>query len=295
MGGYGSRMSNTPPEASPEATREYILRVSGRGYTLLRQSFVQLDDSAEQRASRLGTIVSERKHRALILYLLLLTAWPHLEGREVPLDSGTWRRALKTGKGPQWSRADLSKTWTQLEKELDLVTRSREGRLQRVEPLMEVGGGPYTSPSGEKKNWAEAYLTLPPEFWTDEWFARLTLAELAVLLIVAKETTQKDEMWVTESKVSEWYGISANTLRKGVQGLEKHDLLKIRPEHIPAPLSPLGYTTRQNYSLTGSFSRDSRKRIQSAARRQLRARPAAARQSTAADPKTQERKGRNDD
>ncbi|MCK5891707.1 hypothetical protein [Aeromicrobium sp.] len=250
-----------------------MLRVSGRGYTTLRQNFVQLDDSAERRDSVLGTIVSERKHRALILYLLLLTIWPHLKGLENPLSSTIWRRALTSSKGSQWSRADLSKTWAQLE-DMGLIVRSRQGRLQRVQPLMEVGEEPYESPTGEKKNWAEAYLTLPPEFWTDEWFAELNLAELAVMLIVAKETTQRDEMWVTEAKVSEWYGISPNTFRKGIQGLEKHKLLKTRPEYIAAPLSPLGYTTRLNYSLSGNFSRDSRKRIQASAQRQMKARAA---------------------
>lgn len=268
-------MSNSHGPDSPEATRAHILRVSGRGYTVLRQNFVQFDDSHSNRASVLGRIVSERKHRALVLYLLLLTVWPHLANRDEPLWSVVWRRALTTDKGPRWSRADLSKTWAQLEDELNLIVREREGRLQRVSPLMEVGGAPYVPPSGERKNWDETYLTLPPDFWTDEWFARLTLAELAVLLIVAKETSDRDEMWVTESKVDEWYGISPNTLRKGLHGLKRQGLLKVRPEHVPAPLSPLGYTTRNFYSLTGPFSRGSRRKMQGRARRQARSRASA--------------------
>jgi hypothetical protein len=232
------------------------VRASGRGYTVLRQNFVQLDDSFPTRASVLGSIVSDRKYRAL--------------------ESVVWRRALTTPKGPLWSRADLSKTWTQLEDELHLIARTREGRLQRVKPLMEVGGDPYVQPSGEKKNWSEVYLTIPGVFWTDQWFAKLSLAELAVLLVVAKDTTRQDEMWVTESKVSQWYGISPNTLRKGVHGLQGHGLLKIRPEHIPAPLSPKGYTTRHRYSLTGEFSRSARKKAQATAERQFKARTAAA-------------------
>jgi len=271
-----------PPEPTPEETREFIIRASGRGYVVLRQNFVQLDDSHANRASVLGSMVSDRKHRALVLYLLLLTIWPHLESLETPLTSRVWRRALTTTKGPLWSRADLSKTWTQLEDELNLITRSREGRLQRIKPLMEVGGKPYVKPSGEKKNWSEAYSTLPAEFWLDEWFAKLSLAELAVLLIVAKETTRTDEMWVTESKVAKWYGISPNTLRKGVHGLQGHGLLKVRPEHIRAPLSPSGYTTRHYYSLTGPFSRSERRKAQAAAERSVKAKNAAT--STGAAP-----------
>jgi hypothetical protein len=256
-------MSTQPIEATPSDTRSDFLRVSGSGYTVVRQHFVQFDSSLS-RPGMLSTMVSERKHRALVLYLLLLTVWPYLRTRD-PFSSAIWIRALSSSKGAQWNRSELSKAWTQLV-QLGLVQRERDGRFSRIQPMREDAQQAYKAPSGIKKTWSEAYFTLPGEFWTDEWFARLNLAELAVLLIVAKETTTKDEMYVTEERVADWYGISPNTLRKGVQGLERKGLLKRRPERRKAPLTSLGYTIRWWYSLTGPFSPAERRKAQAAAK-----------------------------
>jgi hypothetical protein len=257
-------MPNDPVVSTPHDTRSDFLRVSGSGYLVVRQHFVQFDASQSKRSATLSTMVSERKHRALVLYLLLLTVWPFLRSRP-PFSSAIWIRALTSRHGPQWNRSELSKAWTQLV-ELGLVEREREGRLSLVRPRREDGKADYTPPNGTKKMWSEAYFTLPGALWTEEWFAKLNLAELAVLLIVAKETTTKDEMYVTEDRVHEWYGISPNTLRKGVQGLERNGLLKRRPERRKAPLTSLGYTIRWWYSLTGPFSSADRRKAQGAAK-----------------------------
>lgn len=256
-------MSTDPVISTPHDTRSDFLRVSGSGYLVIRQHFVQFD-SSRARPGALSTIVSDRKHRALVLYLLLLTVWPYLRSRK-PFSSAVWIRALTSKDGPQWNRSELSKAWTQLVT-LGLVEREREGRLSRIHPMREDANGLYVPPSGAKKTWSEAYFTIPGEFWSDEWFAKLNLAELAVLLIVAKETTTSDEMYVTEERVRDWYGISPNTLRKGVRGLEQKGLLKRRPERRKAPLTPLGYTIRWWYSLTGPFSSAERRKVQTAAK-----------------------------
>src|SRR3546814_10900731 len=68
--------------ASPEDTRAEFTRLSARGYTQLRHVLVQLPDRGGPRASTLARMLHERKHRPLLLYIMLLTCWPWLQDRK---------------------------------------------------------------------------------------------------------------------------------------------------------------------------------------------------------------------
>jgi hypothetical protein len=78
--------------ATPESTREAIVRSTGSRYVPVRHVFVQKHEGAK-RGATLGKLVRERKRRELILYLLVLTAWD-AEDRRSPWPAAVWLRAL---------------------------------------------------------------------------------------------------------------------------------------------------------------------------------------------------------
>ena len=154
--------------ASPSETREDLLTKSGAGYTVVRHSLAQSRDDGGSVPGVLGQIVTNRKRRALQLYLLLLTVWPWLGAQDQPLPAAVWARALSTDKGRQWTPTNVSETWRDLE-ELGLVKRRRLARGVIVTPQREDTQVEYTRPAGVKKDFNETYFSLPPEFWTDGW------------------------------------------------------------------------------------------------------------------------------
>lgn len=245
-------------KATPATTRQALLHKQARGYTAIRGVLVQLPEPDEggARASVLARIVHEGKHRALLLYLLLLGAWPELDGRKEPLQADVWIRALT---GPRerpraltWSRSTLSRAWADLE-ELGLVERRRIGRLVEVTPRREDGQAAYDAPGGRDDLW-NTYFVFPDAFWEEDGlFARLTLPGLAMLLLIAKETNKRDEAHFTFAQIDDWYGIKRRTAQNGFQNLKEEGVLDTRPEVIAAPLSPTGSTVRNHYSLTGDF------------------------------------------
>lgn len=252
-------MSSETTTATPEQTREAMTTLSRRRYTQIRSILVQLPERGAPRASTVSKMLHGRKHRALLLYLLLLTCWPWLEERRNPLEGSIWIRALTSKSGLTWTPSTLSRTWAELA-DLGLVELpKKEGRLRRPRPRREDGAADYDVPGGRRDRY-NAYFSLPDEFWTEGLFAKLSLPALVMLLVIAKETNSKKtkEVWLPYEHMPEWYGISAKSAQKGITELLAERLLKRRPDVRPAPLSPTGSTTHMYYSLTGVYGHTSR-------------------------------------
>lgn len=250
-----------PPTASPEETRELFTRLAGRGYLKLRHVLVQLPDDRETRTSTVGTMLSQRKHRALLLYLLILTSWSWLGRRKAPLPAEAWIRALTVGpevkNAPTWSASTLSRALGDLET-LGLIEKRRRVRGRSlIVPRREDGAEEYTIPEGRTDRY-NTYFTLPDAFWTSALFARLSFPGLAMLLIIAKETSQKPEMYIPHEQGPDWYGISAGTVKNGLKNLKELGLLEQRDEWRKAPLSATGRTKRIWYSLSGEYGQGAR-------------------------------------
>ena len=271
--------------ASPGDTRDDLLKVSGRGYTVVRHILRQLPSDVSERVSVLGPMVTERKRRSLQLYLLLLTVWSWLEGQQKPLAAAVWARALSTDKGRQWTVSNVSAAWADLESR-GLVQRRRLQRGVVVSPRREDGKAKYTKPGLIKGDRRETYFVLPGEFWTQEWFEKLSMPGLAMLLIIAGETSEKEEVWLTNNDAAQWYGFSARSVEAGIEDLRNHGLLVERVEWIKAPLSAVGATQRHWYSLTGVFSTESRAIMQAASKAELEKRTGTTRRKTAASTTT---------
>lgn len=266
----------TPAEtATPAYTRDYVLKKSGRRYTTVRHIFTQLPSDSEHRPSVLGPMVTERKRRSLQLYLLLLTVWPWLEAKDPPLlPAETWARALRTDGGRHWTPTNVSAAWSDLEQR-GLVERHRHARGVEVLPRREDGKDEYTKPGLVEGDRRETYFVLPGEFWTEEWFERLTMPGLAMLLIIAAETSSKTEVWLTNEHAAQWYGLSPRSVEAGIEDLREQKLLVDREEWVKAPLSAIGTTKRHWYGLTGPFSTEARAKLQKTAQAEFKARPGA--------------------
>lgn len=256
--------------ATPAETRAELTRLSARGYTQLRHVLVQLPDRDAPRASTLARVLPGRKHRALLLYLLLLTCWPWLAERRKPLQADVWIRALTAPGGLTWSASTLSRAWADLA-DLGLVTKEREHRLVRIVPRREDGQAEYEIPGGRRDRW-NTYFALPDQFWLDELFAKLSLPGLVMLLLVAKETNVKPEVWFTYESAEEWYGIKPKSAQNGLKELERLGIVHRRRQVVKAPLSPTGATVRMWYSLTGPYGHDSRAALQQRAMKERRRR-----------------------
>lgn len=281
---YICRMDMELDDATSGETRTEMTRLAARGYTQIRHVLVQLPEKDKPRASTLARVLTKRKHRALLLYILLLTCWPWLKDRREPLQAKVWVRALQARGGLTWSTSTLSRAWADLV-ELNLVEVKREGRLVRVKPRREDGQADYEVPGGQRDRW-NAYFALPDEFWNDERFAELTLPGLVILLVIAKETNQKDDVWLTYENMDDWYGIKPKSAQKGFKELSKLGIAHRRGQKIKAPLSPTGSSIQMWYSLTGPYGHQARRALQARAKDATRQRRAAADVST--DPSKEE-------
>ncbi|MHA7177320.1 hypothetical protein ACX80D_11745 [Arthrobacter sp. Sr24] len=259
--------------ATPAETRAAMTRVSARGYLQLRHILVQLPDDEKERGSTVGILASGKYHRALLVYLLILTCWPWLEDRTKPLNAKIWLRALEppTSKGLTFSASTLSRSLKVLEDKGLIEKRVRVGQQVLIIPRREDGKERYSAPGGRTDR-ANAYFTLPDVFWTEDYFAKLKLPGLAMLLIIAKETNQKAEMYMTHADGLPWYGLKEGMVKDGLEELRKLDLLGERDEWTKAPLSDIGRTRRKYYWLTGEYSQESRQLARGAAKTERAAR-----------------------
>ena len=98
---------------------------------------------------------------------------------------------------------------------------------------------------------------------------------LAMLLIIAAETSVKTEVWLTNEHAAQWYGLSSRSVEAGIEDLRGQNLLIDREEWVKAPLSAIGTTKRHWYGLTGPFSTEARAKLQQTAQAELKARPRA--------------------
>jgi predicted transcriptional regulator len=256
--------------ATPDSAREDMVRFTGAGYTVVRHVFVQ-KHSGSDRSSTLALICKNKKKRALILYLMLLTLWRPDRG---PLRSEVWLRLVTvTGGSLTWSHSSLSEAWSSLV-DMGLVDRTRVRRMAHVVPRREDTKSDYERPNGKKK--IDRYFQLPGAFWVEKWFDTLSLPGLCMLLLLLKETNDNDaEFHITHKQVEEWYGISASSAAKAFAELEGLGLVSVRRDQVKAGLALRGYTYHLYYRLNGDFSTAARSTARTAAKKGAQDRAAA--------------------
>jgi hypothetical protein len=239
-----------PPDITAADTVDEIVKASKRHtYFPLRLEFLQRRVDGVMKPGPLAGLVRAGDIRGLKLYLLVITKASH-EPYDAKLPAAVWARALGLDLPTNaTARSTISKAWLRLQ-EAHLIKREREERKAKITLLNEDGlGRDYVSPENH-------YFRVPLALWLagpdngTRWYEVLSLPELAVLLI---GRSLGDNFRLPVEKGPEWYGISADTIGRGIKGLFDRGLLEIDKRFKAAPLSPLGYTAEHRYTLAAPF------------------------------------------
>jgi hypothetical protein len=223
------------------------LKDSGRPSeaTPLHRSFLQQGPLRKPKPGPLAEIVKSHDESALDLYLLLHTL-SSSEPWDVVRDARIWGRMIGHGSDVDGGAVIVSKAWRRLDEKYGLVERSRSGRLARITLLNDSGdGSEYESPSSR-------YFKVPFAYWTapDAWYVDLSLAAKATLLIAL---SLKQPFVLPAERGPDWYGISADTIGRGLAELREKKILSRQFVTVVDWNSPTGKRTDHHFRLKAPF------------------------------------------
>jgi hypothetical protein len=210
----------------------------------IRTDFVQIQEGKTPGA--LGALINSSNGRALDLYLLHRLA-ASASPWDTKRDAAVWSRALGLG-DESWGKDAVSRGWAKLAAR-KLILRERESKQAKITTLHEnATGAPYTAPSGK-------YFTLPLEYWSDDWYRKLTVQGKAVLLVAR---SLRPGFYLPGRFVKKWYGFSPDVLTVGINDLRKHELItfenRTREDYGTAQIT----FTERHYSLKEPFNEPSK-------------------------------------
>ncbi|MCU1616477.1 MAG: hypothetical protein JWO98_4017 [Frankiales bacterium] len=244
-------VTSTPPR-DQTATIVALLDAAGRrdAAVPLRRAFVQQGTQRAPEPGPLQKIVTRHDDTALDLYLLF-RGMASSDPWDVTRDARIWGRALGHGSDVDGGASVVSKAWRRLDEVYGLIHRERSGRLAKITTLDESGSrAPYRYPNGQ-------YFKLPFAYWTAEesWHHCLSLPAKACLLIAL---SLRQPFILPAERGPSWYGISADSIDRGLRELQDHGLLTRRFTTVENWLSPTGQITEFHYRLAGPFRRRDR-------------------------------------
>lgn len=240
-----SGMSTKPPTATPADTIQALLDRSKRAHVPIRKTFLQQGTGKVRDPGPIAKLCSHHDERGLDLYLLVHAA-ASAAPFDVVLPAPVWARSLGLS-GSASARSSVSKTFKRL-LELDLVERGpRAANRSRIVLLDEGGHGePYVHPASR----SDRYLKLPHAYWTNGLHLKLRLPAKVLLLIALSLT---DGFVLPIERARNWYGISADTVQRGLAELEKANLIEVDVQYRKEPLAPVGYTQDRHFTLKAPF------------------------------------------
>jgi hypothetical protein len=231
--------------ASPRETLDDLLDRTRRNEVPIRRSFLQVPEGRRSEPGPLKAVVTAGRPRALDLYLLLHSG-AAADPWDVTQPAMSWARMLNMPP-TRSSETTISRSWSWLEHE-KLVRSDRDGRLRKVFLLQEDGSGaPYTKPTGARRG----YFKLSYEYFRQEWHQRLSLPAKATLLICL---AQKPPFTLVTERAATWYGISPDTLQRGLDELRNENVLKVWSVMKKAPRARYGVTRVNHYRLREPFT-----------------------------------------
>jgi hypothetical protein len=116
-----------------------------------------------------------------------------------------------------------------------------------------MSGGRYKHP-GEGERSEGDYFKVPYEYWYGRFMNRLSLPAKAVLLI-SLSLQMGEHFTLPREHAANWYGISPDTIQRGLSELLTRGVLRYRLESTPAPLTPRGYIVTRRYRLFPPFAK----------------------------------------
>lgn len=228
LGRYGDQGSpgTTGSGGNQQETVVGLLGRSQRADLPIRKTFVQQGRGRVRKPGPLATLVRHHDERALDLYLLVHAVCSG-DGFHVTMPAGVWARAIgisDTGS----ARSTISKAFRRVE-DLAVLTRTRDGSRSKATLLDEGGhGDPYDHPGPAK----QAYLKVPHAYWNEQWHLKLDLSAKAILLIAL---SLDDDFILPIKWAPDWYGISSDTMNRGLVDLRQAGLLDLRLTTKTAP------------------------------------------------------------
>lgn len=235
-------MNVRPP--TPADTRATLLARCKRDHVPIRRSFLQLTAKGGG-AGPLAEFIQARRETAFDLYNIF-HASACGGAFDTRLHARVWARALGLQE-TEHAASLISRNWRWLE-EQRLVTKRRDRRVLNVTLLREDGSGaPYTHPGT-----AGNYFKLPHTYWLQGWCDILDFPAKVTLFILLSRQPGSD---LPQERMPDWYGISADTIGRGLKSLREHGVLHDRTVKKQAPLSPIGFSWDKRYTLLGPFKR----------------------------------------
>lgn len=242
--------TNFPPpsdedDATPESTRMDLLGGQTRYGPPIRHTFLQ-EFGNERSPGPLHKFVEERRLFALQL-LLLLHCLPLRAPWSTAHPAGVWARALgKTGPGGEGA---VSRNWRWLA-EQNLVCTEPFARKVRVYLLNEDG-------SGEKYTRSKSFFYFPRAFFLEGWHERLGMRATVVLLVALSRTRKSPNAPWFELRTelqAKWYGVSPDTLQRGVDELQDAGLLQVHTRRVRDNRARYGIRLVNEYMLIGDLA-----------------------------------------
>ncbi|MDX6453832.1 MAG: hypothetical protein QOH16_3881 [Gaiellaceae bacterium] len=197
-------------------------------------------------------IVRKRHHHALDAHLLMLAAAaepPH----QLHVNPDFWAVLLRRpSQSLRNSRLALYRSIDTLG-DLGLLTQESKLGAPRLQLLGENGSGErYLHPTKT----GDRYFTLPHEYWTLGLDRKLELPGKAVLLLAR---SLKRYFTLPLANAMNWYGISSDTLRRGMDELVQARIVRYQKANVPTLKAPRGTTVRRTYTLVGALAQPTTK------------------------------------
>lgn len=220
-----------------------LLAESHHGALPIRESFLQIRGTPPE-PGPLSEFVRGRHHHALDLYLLILAAAarpPH----QLHVNPNFWAALLRR---PEQSlrnaRLAVYRSLDTLD-EMNLLWPESHLGAPRFQLLNENGNGDhYLHPAKTD----DRYFTLPHAYWLLGYDRQLDLPGKAVLLLAR---SLRRFFTLPLANATPWYGISSDTLRRGMDELVKARLVRYQSANVPSQAAPRTTTVRRTYTLVG--------------------------------------------
>lgn len=212
----------------------------------IRREFVQGGTQKRPIPGPLAKFVTTHDEAGLELFLLL-RAVASKEPWDVIKEAGVWARALGVAHSDKkLNTPAVSRVFARLDTKHNLLDRGRSGRRLKATMLHEDGSrSPYTMPD-------TGYFRLPFAYWTDGWYLKLSMPAKAVLLIGMSLTPP---FILPFKQMPKWYGISGDSVSKGIAELKKRKLLRARRGKKRDWLVGSGWRHEMEYTLQPPFHR----------------------------------------
>lgn len=232
-------------------TVEALLSKSKRSFVPIDKSFIQLPRGSEQRKSVLSRFVNNGDARGLKAYLLILASTSSCDKNgewHTSLSLQAWARAFgcyETTEDIAVGKNAASRIFSRLQN-YNLIKKNRlSGKKDiDVELLSQDGtGGQYHRPK-------KRFVRLSYDFWRSDYDQNLSLAAIAMLLVILGEA---QPCVLPAEHMPTWYGWSPDTAERGLRELVSKEILCKRKMRREAALSPSGYALVNEYTVQKPF------------------------------------------